>query len=146
MEKMCKAVSSQLTQAKLPAQVLTPRLLLKIIKPLLDPEGMFRNLPAEHEFAVPKSYPTVQYNPLDSIKTQLTPLGHVAEVRTREIVFGPKEQINIQETSSKVDKPFWEQDDEDEKIVDKRIAFRAFGITGYPKTKQLWEMSDIIGL
>lgn len=145
MEKLCETMASQFTQARLPALVLTPRLLLKIVKPLLDPDGMFRNIPAEHEFAVAKSYPTVQYNPLDSIKTQLTPLGHMAEVRTREIVFGPKEERNAPVSSISEEKPYWEIDDEDDKEVDSRIGFRAFGITGYPKTKQLWEMGDIIG-
>lgn len=147
MSKLCTTMASQLTQAKLPALVLTPRLLLKVIKPLLDPDGMFKNLPADDKYSVPKSYPTVHYSPLDSIKTQLTPLGHMAEVRTKEIVFGPKEkQVEIKEEATSDVKNFWEEDDDEEKLVDTRIAFRAFGITAYPKTKQLWEMSNIIGM
>ncbi|MDR8470222.1 type IV secretion system protein TraC, partial [Acinetobacter baumannii] len=56
MEELLHQTSAQLQQAKLPNIVLTPMLLLKIIKPMLDPESLFRTVPPEHEFQVSRSY------------------------------------------------------------------------------------------
>jgi len=70
------------------------------------------------------SMPVIEYDEHKRIKEQITKIGHNAEVRRKSIVFGP-----IPEKGEK----------------DERVAMRHFGVSRYPKRKQLFEMGEIIG-
>ncbi|WP_420207669.1 DUF5934 domain-containing protein (plasmid) [Acinetobacter baumannii] len=148
MEELLHQTSAQLQQAKLPNIVLTPMLLLKIIKPMLDPESLFRTVPPEHEFQVSRSYYSEDYNRLESIKSQLTPRGHSATVGVSEIVFGQPIIDKTKGTNRSVrvyDSEWIEEDDDEDLEEDNRIAFRGFGVMRYPKFKHLYEMGNVIG-
>lgn len=68
--------------------------------------------------------PIIEYDENKRVKEQITKIGHMAEVRRKSVVFGAVPEKNEK---------------------DERVAMRSYGVMRYPKRKQLWEMSEVVG-
>lgn len=115
MSDVRDAVQSTLRTAGLPSQAMDAGDLIRFIWPILNPECMFRNDPL----------PELEYDPARPIKEQMTDFAQQVVVKT--------------------DSVFWGTPPESERQADTRIAMRAFGVVQYPRKKELWEMSNIVG-
>lgn len=89
--------------------------LIKFLWPILNPESMFST----------ERIHDIEYDDGRSLKDQVTELGHYARVTTDGVLFGyPPESVDA---------------------PDHRIMARSFGIQQYPKNRELWEMSSLVG-
>lgn len=115
MSELRETLRAQLKTAALPSINFDAQSLKSFLRPILDPELMFRG----------GEFPDMSYDDGRAIKDQVTPFGHHVRVKAKEILFGV---------------PPATEDDEDD-----RIAVRTFGVLQYPQKKELWEMANIIG-
>lgn len=115
MYELRETLKASLRAASLPAFTMDAEGLINFLWPILNPETMFSKA----------GVPELSYDDGKPIKNQVTAFGQHARVKADEILFGVPP--------------------ENEEEPDQRIAVRGFGVLQYPKKKELWQMSNIIG-